>query len=164
MSCGTWVVFCRRTGSGCRVGAVVVSCVASFPCCRTLMMFGGFMLSQDQVAQQVGSASTLLVGMMRSSLNLLSRCGGTGGYLRGETPAAHASPPDWPRRGDGGSLGQRDWGSENAGIKAKCLLYHVSPMTLWQPFHNFPFPHLFLFSKICPSPQQCSLNDVPSVY
>ena len=28
-----------------------------------------------------------------SSLNLLNRCGGTGGYLRGETPSARASPP-----------------------------------------------------------------------
>ena len=50
VSCGTWVVFCRRTGSGCRVGAVVVLCIAFFPCCRILMMCGGFVLFENQVA------------------------------------------------------------------------------------------------------------------
>ena len=44
VSSGTWVGFRRRTGSGCRVGAVVVLCVASFPCCRTLMRCCGFVL------------------------------------------------------------------------------------------------------------------------
>ena len=48
--CGTWAVFCRRTGSGCRAGAVVVLCVASFPCCQTLMSSGGFVLFENQVS------------------------------------------------------------------------------------------------------------------
>ena len=33
----------------CRVGAVVVLCVASFPCCRTLMLYSGFVLFKNQV-------------------------------------------------------------------------------------------------------------------
>ena len=37
VSCSMWVAFCRRHGRGCRVGAVVVLYVASFPCRRTLM-------------------------------------------------------------------------------------------------------------------------------
>ena len=49
VSCGTWVVFRRRTGNGCRVGAVVVSCAASFPCCRTLKLCGGFVQFENQV-------------------------------------------------------------------------------------------------------------------
>ena len=42
-----------------------------------------------------------------------------------ETPAARVSPLDWPRRGAGRSLGQWDWGSENAGMKAIRLLYYI---------------------------------------
>ena len=44
---------------------------------------------------------------------MLNRCGGTGGYPRGETPAARASSPDWPRR------------APSAGMKAICLVYYV---------------------------------------
>ena len=68
------------------------------------------------------------------SLNLLNRCGGTGGYPRGETPAARASPPDWSRRGEGGSFGQWGWVSENAGMKAICLMYYIH--TTSAPAHS----------------------------
>ena len=47
------------------------------------------------------------------------------GVSRGETLAARASPPAWPRRGEGGSLGQWDWDSDNAGMKAIYLLYCI---------------------------------------
>ena len=50
VSCVTWVVFCLRPGSGCRVGAVVVLCVAAFPCCRTLMLCGRSVLFKNQAA------------------------------------------------------------------------------------------------------------------
>ena len=46
------------------------------------------------------------------------------GFPRGGTPVPRASPPDWPRAGGGGALGQWDWGSENAGMKVICLLYY----------------------------------------
>ena len=54
---------------------------------------------------------------------MLNRCGGTRGYPLGKTPAARTSPPEWRRRGEGGSLGQWDWGSDNGGMEAICLLY-----------------------------------------
>ena len=47
------------------------------------------------------------------------------GFLRGATPAARASPSDWPWAGGGATLGQWDWGSENAGMKVICLLYCI---------------------------------------
>ena len=46
---------------------------------------------------------------------------------RGNT--ARASPPDWPKRDEGGSLGQWGWGSENAGMKAICVLYYMFEKT-----------------------------------
>ena len=50
---------------------------------------------------------------------IIPGCGETvGGVPRGATPAARASPHDWPRAGRGEALGQWDWGSENAGMKA----------------------------------------------
>ena len=55
---------------------------------------------------------------------ILPGCGGTrGGVPRGAISAARAPPYDWPRQGweagvGGGTLGQWDWGSENAGMKA----------------------------------------------
>ena len=61
----------------------------------------------------------------------ISSCAaGLGGLSRGATPAARASPPDCPRNGGRGALGQWDWGSENAGMKAivgcVCLLYYMA--------------------------------------
>ena len=41
-----------------------------------------------------------------------------------QTTAARASPPDWPRRGEGGFLGQWGWGSEKAGMEGVWLLYY----------------------------------------
>ena len=38
---GSGVLSSRRTGSGCRVDAVVVYCVAPIPCCRTPKSCGG---------------------------------------------------------------------------------------------------------------------------
>ena len=55
---------------------------------------------------------------------ILPVCGEIVGFPRGATPAARASPPDWPRAGAGGALGQWDWGSENAGMEVICLLYY----------------------------------------
>ena len=57
---------------------------------------------------------------------------GLGGLSPGATPAARASPPDWRRKGGGGgSLGQWDWGSENAGMKAIRLLYNIHRCNLF---------------------------------
>ena len=42
-------------------------------------------------------------------------------------------------RGGGGNLGQRQWGSEKAGMEALCLLYYIRrgiPLDLRQPFHT----------------------------
>ena len=40
------------------------------------------------------------------------------GGSRGAIPTARASPRDWARAGGGVTVGQWDWGSENAGMKA----------------------------------------------
>ena len=47
-----------------------------------------------------------------------------GNSSEGQTPAARASPHDWPRACKGESLGRWGWGSENAWMKAICLLYY----------------------------------------
>ena len=56
---------------------------------------------------------------------VLPVCGEIVGFPEGATPAARASPPDWPRAGGGGALGQWDSGSENVGMKVICLLYYI---------------------------------------
>ena len=61
---------------------------------------------------------------------VLSVCGEIVGFPRGATPTARASPPDWPRAGGGGALGQWDWVSENAVMKVICLLYYTSEYIL----------------------------------
>ena len=128
MSCATWVVFSQRTESGCRVGAVVVLCDAFLLLdaerCHCAVIFCCF---ENQVALNSASCScTLLMSTMRRySLDLLNQCGETGEFPRGESPAARAVRPLFGRGGAGGdSLGQWDWGSENAGMKAICILYY----------------------------------------
>jgi len=56
---------------------------------------------------------------------LLPGCVGIVGFPRGAPPAARAAPPQRPRAGRGGRLGQLDLGSENAGIKVICLLCYI---------------------------------------
>ena len=62
----------------------------------------------------------------RGWVPILPGCDGTErGLPRGSTPAARALPPDWPRAGGAGTIGQWDWGSKNAGMKAICLLHYI---------------------------------------
>ena len=61
----------------------------------------------------------------RGWVTILPGCGDIVGFPQGATPAARASPPHWPRVGGRGRLGQWDWDSENAGMKAICILYFI---------------------------------------
>ena len=47
VSCGTWVVFCRRTGSGCHVGAVVLGVAFLLLAAERCCMVGFFLLLQE---------------------------------------------------------------------------------------------------------------------
>ena len=72
-----------------------------------------------------------VVGFMnRGWGSMLPGCGEMVGFPRGATPAARALIPDWPRASGGGALGQRDLGSENAGMNVFCLLYCIVPSML----------------------------------
>ena len=57
--------------------------------------------------------------------HILPGCGKIVRFPRGATPVARTTPPDWPRAGGGGALGQLDRGSENAGMKVIFLLYYL---------------------------------------
>ena len=78
-----------------------------------------------------GRNCTCIEGFLnRGWAPILRGCGEMVGFPRGATPAASPSPPDWPRAGGGGTLGQRDWGSENAGMKVIYLSYYIRTINI----------------------------------